>query len=656
MSICHTSYNSRCFSPNDNLEPFCLFWLDAVVNTTSENIAAQSKLRSIINYLKTFDNIQTCNEQIRSLSADDQLVLIVSGSLGQEFVPHIVYLPQISSIYVYCRDKKHNKEWADQFSKIRLVTTNLGEVINKIKSDYKIQNRRYVESLVFSISDRSTAAIDGAFLHSQLLIDVLMRIESSRSDIDQLFCRVAPLYCGNDKELGNLKEFRQDYRSDKAALWYTKNTCIYRLLNKALRVQNPCVLLVFRFFIRDLRQQLAQYQCSSPVQVYRGQMMSHDELKVLKISIGKLISMNSFLSTSTNRQVTLNFLKPVDNLERVLFVIDAQPHQVENRPFANICHLSEFKNEDEVLFMLGSIFRINAVQHQNDGVWVIQLTLCSDNDNDLKGLFEYMNKEHYRKNVTLLSFADVVRQMGKFDDAETFYRWYLEELPQGHPNIANCYHGLGHVARDKGDYELSLGLFDKALRLFERTHNRTMIADTYHSIGLVYYHKGDYMQAIDLYGKALEIYKQKYGEDHRHIATCLDGFGAVYGKMEKYSDALYYKGKALVIWQKHLPPDHPDLGQSHTCIGNTNVCLGRLDDAMNHFNQSLAIYQKSLPQAHPRAAMTLKNMGIVYEKKGDFHKALSYYNEVAAIYHHLMLPANHIDVLDIEAKIKNLSK
>jgi len=42
--------------------------------------------------------------------------------------------------------------------------------------------------------------------------------------------------------------------------------------------------------------------------VYRGQRMSKDELDILKNNIGKYISINTFLSTSTNRNLSLFFI------------------------------------------------------------------------------------------------------------------------------------------------------------------------------------------------------------------------------------------------------------------------------------------------------------------------------------------------------------
>jgi plasmid stabilization system protein ParE len=107
-------------SPDDNLETFGLLWLDANVDTSEENRQAQKQLRHIINHLKIFDNQNLCQQYILSVSSQNRLILIVSGRLGQEIVPHIHHLRQISSIYVYCRDKETNEKWAKHFPKVTL--------------------------------------------------------------------------------------------------------------------------------------------------------------------------------------------------------------------------------------------------------------------------------------------------------------------------------------------------------------------------------------------------------------------------------------------------------------------------------------------------------------------------------------------------------
>ncbi|CAF2387908.1 unnamed protein product [Rotaria sp. Silwood2] len=410
--------------------------------------------------------------------------------------------------------------------------------------------------------------------------------------------------------------------------------------------------------MRDIGEQLALYQCSSSIHLYRGQLMSNEELQTLKDSIGQLISMNSFLSTSTNRQLAISFLQSStasDGLQQVLFEIKADPQLKGIKPFANITSLSYFPGEDEVLMMLGSIFRLTDI-HQGDGkVWIIHLTLCSENDHDLKPIFDHMQARLEAGKTSLYSFGQVLRDMGKFDEAMKYIQRFLNELPRNHQDIALCCHALGVIADEKGNYDLSLEWHHKSLDKWTRTLKPMdpRLADAYNCLAVVYRKKCDYVRALDLYEKALVILRRAFNDDHLKIAMCLNNIGVVYYEQKQYSQALDYYQKALTMWQKHLPANHSHLGAVYNNIGEVHRYLGQYDLALKVHNLSLNIYQKSLSPQHPDLATTYENIGLVHEQKGDMRQALSYLEKAAAIFRHALPPTNP-DVIRITQNIERV--
>ncbi len=89
------------------------------MNSREENLNAQQRIRSTINYVKTFEESAECELHIKSMPEGDRVVLIVSGMLGREIVPRINHIQQLSSIYVFCFDTKAHKEWARKFQKVK---------------------------------------------------------------------------------------------------------------------------------------------------------------------------------------------------------------------------------------------------------------------------------------------------------------------------------------------------------------------------------------------------------------------------------------------------------------------------------------------------------------------------------------------------------
>ncbi|UJR19260.1 hypothetical protein I4U23_022389 [Adineta vaga] len=59
----------------------------------------------------------------------------------------------------------------------------------------------------------------------------------------------------------------------------------------------------------------------------------------------------------------------------ILFEIECSV-EVSTKPFAKIQEYTFYKTENEVLFTLGTIFRIDSVEQYSDNLWVVNLTLC----------------------------------------------------------------------------------------------------------------------------------------------------------------------------------------------------------------------------------------------------------------------------------------
>ena len=257
--------------------------------------------------------------------------------------------------------------------------------------------------------DRSTTGLNGHFVHSQLLVDCLIRMKSFSSDKNELTLRIQKEYEGNVHGLTILDEFQKQYSPVRAIWWYTKAFFLYRILNKALRIQDIELLFLFRFFIRDIQLQLEKHRSHLPDHVYRGQLIAKDELEVLKKSKNQFISINSFLSASVDRQVAYVFVSGFTSstdIQAVLFEISIDSQLANKKPFANITSLSCFPSEEEVLFMPGSIYRIIDVVYEGT-LWIIRMALCSDNDYELKPVFEHMRNQYGQGERDLLSFGAV---------------------------------------------------------------------------------------------------------------------------------------------------------------------------------------------------------------------------------------------------------
>jgi len=484
-------------------------------------------------------------------------------------------------------------------------------------------------------------------------------MKSTEDDKRQLIERCYNEYEDNYNQLTIVQEFEREYLPQNALWWYTRQSFVHEMLNKALRTQDIELLFLFRFLIHDIYEQLKRCQCHSRIRVYRGQTMSKKELETLQRSIHQMISINSFFSTSVDCEKAKSFLNVPsisNDLHLVLFVIEAYPYVNTTKPFADISSYSAY-NEGEVLFMVGCVFRLIDIR-QDGRTWMIYMRLCDDDEHDMQDLFQHMKKEYTGgdKEVGLKSFGTVLYKMGKYDLAKMVYHRLLNELSLDDPMLSSVYRSLGMIAEDNGEYNTSLEWYQKSLQSQMRINpsNHVDIGGIYCCIGVVYKKKGDYDKAMDCYFKAIELFHKAHDDNHPDMASFYNNIAIIYNIQKQYSEALTFYERMLSIETDHLPADHPDLGMSYNNIGLVHYSAANYNLAMDYLKQSLEIKFKSLPPEHPLIAKSYVNIGRVYEAQKKFRQALEYFQKAAAI-RYKALPSDHPDVIKIDKDIQRVS-
>jgi len=102
-----------------NLEPFTLICLDEYFDENDK------QLRSIIDYIYCFNDLDKCEEFILNNTQNNFLFFIVSHKYFTNIISHIHDLSQILAIYVFQDNKLNNsrkenfdKHWTKRYSKV----------------------------------------------------------------------------------------------------------------------------------------------------------------------------------------------------------------------------------------------------------------------------------------------------------------------------------------------------------------------------------------------------------------------------------------------------------------------------------------------------------------------------------------------------------
>ncbi|CAF3014001.1 unnamed protein product [Rotaria sp. Silwood2] len=256
-------------------------------------------------------------------------------------------------------------------------------------------------------------------------------MESSQTEVDDCIAFGKAEYKNNPAQLAKIKEFQETYSFERALWWYSRQSFIYRILMTAVHQQSIRLLFLLRFWIRDIYRQLKDAQCHVPMRVYWGGWKSNDDFDLLQASVGKLISINTFLSTSANRTVALSFLKhSPDHSKKLLYEITVNPQTIPNRPFADISSHSFYPSEKEVLFMIGSTFRIDNIYCADNGIWTIRMSLAAANEYNWEMFLQQIKKVSKEDGrLDIVTYGRILCQIGRYDKAETYYQRLLNEFP-----------------------------------------------------------------------------------------------------------------------------------------------------------------------------------------------------------------------------------
>lgn len=525
---------------------------------------------------------------------------------------------------------------------------------------------------VYSSKDNQSMhkALNGEFILYQILLEQILSGNKSLDKEELTLCEYFEPEETNDQKL--MKEFDEEYRPPKAIYWYTKESPIYKILNKALRTQDIDDLIPFGQFIKDLYQQLSDEQKlfikkqeTSFLQVYRGQFISKDEVKRLKSSENQLISVNSFLSTSTNRKKALEFATsrapPTDQLTSILLEITLNLNSI-TRPYADIKHLSAFPEEEEILLMFGSVFRIEKVQYDEKlKLWSATLTLASEDDEDYKEYEKSLKKELKGQNQ-FISIGNYFLQMQKYEDAQKhFEQIFQKKLVADPTELAYAYHGLAFVNQKKGYFRLAIENLEKGLDYLLKDPSKQdhpLLSQSYNDLAQNYFYLNDYLNAFQFYDKALKtknnIASSTYeglGQLHFQLANHLLALqyfrkalkeqdekayasigniyiqmGKVYISMNDKEQASEMFDKAIKSQLKFLPSNHPDIAYTYIGLSSLYSQINDKDKALNYLQKAYQLQLETLPENHLDFGQIYKHFGDFYKKYDDFDKALSYYH------------------------------
>ncbi|CAF4430104.1 unnamed protein product, partial [Didymodactylos carnosus] len=332
---------------------------------------------------------------------------------------------------------------------------------------------------------------------------------------------------------------------------------------------------IVRYFIVGLCQGLKQIfnenfsiykeSITENIVLYRGLTLPDNDIEQLKNSVRKYVSTNGFLSTSLRQSVGEMFAT------NVLFKIEIDC-SMKNMIYADISEKSVNRDEEEVLFDLGSLFQITNV-HFCGKKWIITMigvnnveyvenTLVNFSRNSMientifmpdiyYGRFLFMVGHYskcieYTKNLLqqqlindkfdkyyILKILSGAYSNNKQDDLALKYELDAYNMRENDKefdcssilfSICTNLQAIGEIYANKGDHDNAAKYYEKALLKisdYSNTDNLVFIADLHNSLGHLYFRQKNFLYAFKHCQQSLEFdYKEVevFPEVHETLA------------------------------------------------------------------------------------------------------------------------------------------
>lgn len=677
------SSNSLQLSVDENKENITLIWFDPNIDQRDDTKKTMKQLREINDYVIFHTEFEQCLTHILSIK-NEKIFLIASGASVSDLLSHISTICQIDSIFIYCMKEIKYQHLLKTYPKLVGIYTDLHSLCTSIREQIDAVERQLATFSCFDQHQKSTKDLSkqsAEFLWFQLFNYVMLRLPQNDQAKKQMLDLCRQYYRGNFNQLQLIDEFDGSYEAERAIEWYSKESFVYKLVNKALRSEDIDQLYTFRFFIIDLSKSVAREHRKivrsgeTSLTVYRGLKLSHEELQQLQENQGKLISTNGYLSTSRQRQKAFDFaMKRTKRSDAfpTLFEINCDIQQLpDDVVFADISQFSDYPDEEEVLFDLSAVFRLEDVEFDGQ-IWLIRMSVSGDGKAITQDYIEVTRRETSERTETII-FGTLLCQMGFYDKYQRYFEQLLadpndEDIAWIEFNIGRALHYQGELKRARQFYDQAhermmnvdpprikdsayvlnsignilntLRFYDKALQCYERAlkirriyypddHPDTAIS--LKNLASVLQHQGKYDEALDCCQQALSIQHRYYPTDHPSIAWSLESMATVLLKQGKCDEALDLYQQALKKKEKFYPANHPDFACSLNSIGEVLQMQEKYDEALDCFQRALSIQEASVSVKQPSISRTLNNIGQIFQKQEKYDEALMFHQRALTI-------------------------
>jgi tetratricopeptide (TPR) repeat protein len=142
--------------------------------------------------------------------------------------------------------------------------------------------------------------------------------------------------------------------------------------------------------------------------------------------------------------------------------------------------------------------------------------------------------------------------------------------------------------------------------------------------------RGDYALARPLYERSLRIAERSLGPDHPDVATGLNNLGVLARDTGSLDEALALFERSLALCEKRAGPDHPDVAVTLLNLGNVQAARGLPEKAGPLLERAVGLYARALGEDSPSLAQARADLARVRQAQGRPREAAALFEQSEA--------------------------
>lgn len=184
---------------------------------------------------------------------------------------------------------------------------------------------------------------------------------------------------------------------------------------------------------------------------------------------------------------------------------------------------------------------------------------------------------------------------------------------------ADAYNILGNAFQTKGNFKLSMGYYEQAYQLAQKTNYQKTLPGILNNIGLIYMNQGNYAAALNKFYDGLKT--AGANNNKMLVGTILNNIGNVHFFQRKMKEAEDDYENMLVIAKEMR--DTGKMIFAYNNMGEVSLEQDSIKKALGNF--TIAYNLLSVANNPEMLAATTRNLGFVFYKLDSLPKAIHYF-------------------------------